>query len=230
MFDGVTGAIIHSDRIELRLVEGQRGDDNLAGAGLAFGSGGPGLSPTPWVNPRNALDADNSGDVAALDALILINEINRTGPRDLPVVPATSERLPPYLDTNGDNRLEAADVLNVVNLLNSSAAGEGEGDGVWPGVTPTAAPAVGSYLGDRTSMAVEFAPVNPGLPAHEAWGGGHRRDTSAWTVSSSQASDRHDHPKRLGPAASWSPPTLAEGDLERALDEIAADVAWEWAG
>ena len=61
MFDGVTGAIIHSDRIEVRLVEGQRGDDNLAGAGLAFGPGGPGLSPTPWMNPRNCAGCGQLG-------------------------------------------------------------------------------------------------------------------------------------------------------------------------
>ena len=52
VFDGITGAIIHSDRIEVRLVEGQRGDDNLAAAGISFGPGGPGLSPTPWMNPQ----------------------------------------------------------------------------------------------------------------------------------------------------------------------------------
>ena len=200
MFDGVTGAIIHSDRIELRLVEGQRGDDNLAGAGIAFGPGGPGLSPTPWVNPRNALDADNSGDVAALDALILINEINRTGPRDLPLVPATGEFLPPYLDTNGDNRLEAADVLNIVNFLNNTAAGEGEaGDAAvaLPDVTPPAEPAVGSFLADRTSHGGRVCPGEPQPYGTRSFGAG-RLDTSAWTVSSSRASDRPDQSQASG--------------------------------
>jgi hypothetical protein len=228
MFDGVTGAIIHSDRIEVRLVEGKRGDDNLAGAGLAFGPGGPGFSSTPWVNPRNALDVDNSGDVAALDALTLINEINRTGPRDLPLVPATGESLPPYLDTNADNRVEAGDVLNVINYLNAAAAGEGEGVGVSRAVTPAAQTGAWSFLADRATSPVEFAPVSPLLTAHGALRAGRHLDTSAWAVSSSRASNNPDNPTRLRSAASWSPTPLAEENLELALDQIAAAVAQGW--
>lgn len=129
LFDGVSGAIVHSDRIELRLAAGQRGDDGLVGAGIAFGPGGPGLIPTPWVNPRNHLDVNNSGDVTPVDVLTLINELNRTGTRDLPLVPPAGHRLPPFLDTNGDNRLDPADVLNIVNYLNSRSSG-GEGESV----------------------------------------------------------------------------------------------------
>jgi hypothetical protein len=165
-----------------------------------------------------------------LDALILINEINRTGPRDLPLVPATGEYLPPYLDTNGDNRLEASDVLNIINFLNNTAAGEGEA-GVaavaLQDVPPPAEPALGSFLADRTSHAIEFAPASPNVTAQQALGAG-RLDKSVWTVSSSRVSDRPDSSKRLGPAVSWTPSTLADEDLERALDEIAADVAWQW--
>jgi hypothetical protein len=226
MFDGVTGAIIHSDRIEVRLVEGQRGDDNLAGAGLAFGPGGPGLSSSPWVNPRNSLDANNSGDVTALDVLTLINEINRTGARVLPAVPATGETLPPYLDTNGDNVLEAADVLNIVNWLNSAAAGEGEGTVTNATLQDLTRPPVWPFPAERVSSPVESGPLSPSRSAHGALVPG-RQDTSDGTVWSSPAADSPDNPMRPRRAAS-SLPTIEEGDLEQSLDEIAADVAREW--
>ncbi len=230
MFDGVTGAIIHSDRIEVRLVEGKRGDDNLAGAGLAFGPGGPGLSPTPWMNPRDTLDTDNSGRVEALDALTLINEINRTGPRNLPLIPAAGESLPPYLDTNGDNRLEAGDVLNIVNYLNAAAAaaGEGEGEGVLQDVTLAAGPVVGPFLAERTTSPFESAPISSSLASYGTSSAGRHLATSAWTISSSRASNTRDNPTRLRPAASWSPTPFAVENLELALDQIAAAIAQGW--
>jgi VCBS repeat-containing protein len=227
MFDGVTGAIIHSDRIEVRLVEGQRGDDNLAGAGLAFGPGGPALSNTPWVNPRNSLDANNSGDVTALDVLTLINEINRTGARALPPVPATGETLPPYLDTNGDNLLEAADVLNIVNWLNSAVAGEGEGAVADRGLQDVAGLAVGALPAERSFTPAESDLLSPSRAANGAVGTG-RPDTSARTSSASRAADSADNPRRLRPSASSSPTSMEESDLELVLEEISPDVAWEW--
>ena len=186
LFDGLTGAIIHSDRIEVRLVEGQRGDDNLAGAGLVFGPGGPGLSGTPWTNPRNALDVNNSGDVSALDVLLLINEINRTGPRALPLVPAAGQTLPPYLDTNGDSVLEAVDVLNIVNYLNSQAAGEGEAVGADNRLRNGAGPVM--WVLDETQAGLK------------------RSRSSAWSLAQD-----------------------AEGELEQAVNEIATQVASDWA-
>ncbi|MGE0758627.1 MAG: GEVED domain-containing protein [Pirellulaceae bacterium] len=80
----------------------------------------------PWRNPNLGMDVDNSGHVVPLDALIIINELNRNGPHALPNPPTSP--VPPYLDANGDTFVTALDVLAVVNYLNS-VAGEGEGDG-----------------------------------------------------------------------------------------------------
>ncbi len=127
LFNGATGATVYSNRIELRLADGQRGDGDPAAARISFGPAAPGQSPTPWTNPSHPFDLDNDGAVTAADPLVLINLLNASGgPLVLPLVPAAGDSLPPFRDTNRDNLLEAADVLNVINFINSTASGEGE--------------------------------------------------------------------------------------------------------
>jgi hypothetical protein len=64
--------------------------------------------------------------VSALDVLIVVNEINLTGPRGLPLGVLGG----PFLDVNRDWQLTADDVLKVINRLNldpqAVAGGEGE--------------------------------------------------------------------------------------------------------
>lgn len=229
LFDGVTGAILHEDRIELRLVEGQRGDDNLAAAGLAFGPGAPGLSDAPWTNPINTLDVNNSGTVTPLDALTLINEINRTGPRDLPLVPPAGESLPPYLDTNADNRLEALDVLLVINFLNSLAAGEGESfsaAATLPQPVAAAAwlPASEAPGATPSSLPTGRDRVEP--PSAAARDSVARLETAVWTALPAWDSGQPDSSPPLRPERGW--PQAVDDDWEDALDEIATDVAQIW--
>jgi hypothetical protein len=83
---------------------------------------------TPWTNPRNHRDVNNDGLVSSLDALVIINEINRSGPRTLGAV--TSETAP-YFDVDRDGIIQALDVLIVINYINNLIAeeeGEGEGE------------------------------------------------------------------------------------------------------
>jgi hypothetical protein len=69
-----------------------------------------------WQNVLLPLDVDSSSFVSSLDALILVNEINRNGSRSL----IGSQRLEndPYFDVNGDGALSPVDVLVVINALN----------------------------------------------------------------------------------------------------------------
>lgn len=70
-----------------------------------------------WQNPVNPFDVDNSGLVTPLDALVLVNDLNDRGSRELP--PATAEASPPaYLDVDGNGDISPRDVLLVVNVLN----------------------------------------------------------------------------------------------------------------
>jgi hypothetical protein len=128
--DGLSGARIFANRIELRAVDGVRGDDDLATNGVFVERGAPSWSDRPWQNPVLHSDVTNESGVTALDALTLINEINATGPRQLPMLPMDGQSMPPFWDVNGDGWLTAGDVLQVINYLNATASspgGEGEG-------------------------------------------------------------------------------------------------------
>lgn len=93
-------------------------------------------NPHPWRNPLQAEDVNGDGFVTPLDALIVINRLNASGPSDLPILPPSQVNPPPYWDVDGDDAVTASDVLAVVNWINTHAlpgvalsAGEGEADG-----------------------------------------------------------------------------------------------------
>jgi subtilisin family serine protease len=89
------------------------------------------LGPT-FQNPRHPCDVDDDGTIAPIDVLILINDINAHGSRELTTPPSP----PPLLDPNGDGWITPLDVLIVVNYINargsgpipSAPGGEGEYD------------------------------------------------------------------------------------------------------
>ncbi len=100
-------------------------DDVTLDAGLA----------TTWQNPNepNATlryDVNGDGYVTALDVLTLITEIDSNGSRALPIPPLPPETPPPYLDVDGNGELAPVDILRVVNFLNRSSGGGGEGEAV----------------------------------------------------------------------------------------------------
>jgi hypothetical protein len=77
--------------------------------------------PLPFQNPVNPMDVNNNGFVTGLDALIIINKLNLTGPEVLPDDPPP----PPYFfyDVSGDNRVTAIDALMIINRLNLTGPG-----------------------------------------------------------------------------------------------------------
>ncbi len=80
----------------------------------------------PWHNP--SLDGDVSGDgnVAPIDALLIINMINATGAGPL-TPPSGTIAPPPFVDVAADNFVAPNDVLAVINYINAHPAhGEGE--------------------------------------------------------------------------------------------------------
>lgn len=86
---------------------------------VEFAVGGVGLSPRrPWRNPGNPYDVNGDGVVSGLDALILINHLNKNGPHALPP-PQDGSTPPPYYDVNGDNKISALDVLQTINVINA---------------------------------------------------------------------------------------------------------------
>ena len=79
----------------------------------------------PWQNPLNPLDVDDSGDTNPLDVLVLINDLNISGSRQLSAGqnPADPRK---YLDVDGDGFASPLDVLVIINFINRRGNGEGE--------------------------------------------------------------------------------------------------------
>ena len=94
------------------------------------------VGTSQWQNVVDPYDVNDDGLVSALDALLIINQINAGGARDLrgSGVPAN-----PYVDVTGDYLLSALDVLQVVNFINARPA-QGEGEAMLPGSTPPVPP------------------------------------------------------------------------------------------
>jgi len=73
-----------------------------------------------WQNPVNRRDVNNDGLIDGLDALIIINQINLTGPRFLPEDP--EPRTPwHFYDVDNDGLLSALDALIIINWINARA-------------------------------------------------------------------------------------------------------------
>ncbi len=71
----------------------------------------------PWRNAYNTFDVNDSGTIEPLDALLIINKLNRDGIGPLPA-PTGDKKPPPYYDITGDNSVSPLDALLVINYLN----------------------------------------------------------------------------------------------------------------
>lgn len=67
-----------------------------------------------WDNPDNEWDVNDDGKVSAIDALLIINHLNRVQFTDV----ALSDFDGLFLDPNADGRVSASDALSVINGLN----------------------------------------------------------------------------------------------------------------
>jgi choice-of-anchor C domain-containing protein len=69
-----------------------------------------------WYNIARPTDVNNDMLVTPLDALLVINQLNRRG--IVPELGQRANRLDSYLDTSGDSYLSPLDVLLVINEIN----------------------------------------------------------------------------------------------------------------
>lgn len=83
------------------------------------------LFPSPWQNQMLRVDVSESGRPSPLDVLVVINELNSRGGRQLN---SSDLAMSFKLDVTGDGFLSPLDVLVVINYLNSRGVGEGESD------------------------------------------------------------------------------------------------------
>ncbi len=87
----------------------------------------------PRRNPDQPLDVNADGSISAIDALLIINELNKNGPHE---IPSSTAAIAPFWDVNGDGFVSSIDVLRIVNALNSGSLAEGEGASLMSEVSP----------------------------------------------------------------------------------------------
>lgn len=119
----------------------------------------------PWQNPVDRYDVNGDGFITAMDSKLVLDELNATGARALPVPPPAVGGPPPYLDVSGDNYLTAADVLIVMNALNGyveqfTTRYSYSSGGVLPAGLPLT---VSDALGRATSFAYGIDRLAPGF-------------------------------------------------------------------
>ncbi|MFP6649509.1 MAG: Ig-like domain-containing protein, partial [Pirellulaceae bacterium] len=84
-------------------------------------------SAHPFHNSQAPMDVNDDGTVNAQDVLMIINDINANGIRELPAE-RIEGTIAPMPDVNRDNRVTPIDILIIINYLNELAAAEGEGE------------------------------------------------------------------------------------------------------
>ncbi|MEZ6135242.1 MAG: Ig-like domain-containing protein [Pirellulaceae bacterium] len=80
----------------------------------------------PWQNPGRATDVNDDGIISGIDVLLIVNELNANGPRELPRTGNISQ-LFGFLDVSGSGSfVSGQDALLVINTINGVGSGEGE--------------------------------------------------------------------------------------------------------
>ena len=202
----------------------------------------------PFQNPVNRFDVNADGDESAIDPLMIINYLNKSGPRSLASSGsgaglAGGEASPGqtwFPDVTGDNEVTPADVLSVINRLNTKAAGaagSGEGESASPadstgtgrsanlGAMRTASTEVqssGSLLaGAATFVRDLYVPV---IVDHRIPEGAIFATNNRLTEPPARSSERSGTGPVANPAASvFDDLDLESLGLEEALSEIAED-------
>ena len=80
------------------------------------------LLASDWQNPLLPYDVNDTSSVTPLDALLLINDLNRNGSRSITETFDNENLDLSYVDVNGDGSSSPIDVLSIINYLNSPPA------------------------------------------------------------------------------------------------------------
>jgi hypothetical protein len=129
------------DGLSISLRDGGTGDLDALADGRTRHSWQFAESDRVWTNPLEPLDTDGDGRVTPVDALVIINELNRRqGSFEL-----TEDRPPEayYFDVNDDGWVTPIDALRVINELNrrgGTGSGEGESQSPPPRSAPVPSP------------------------------------------------------------------------------------------
>jgi hypothetical protein len=184
------------------------------------------VAPDPhrWQNPRHPCDVNADGSITPLDVLLLINDINGRGSREL-TTPSTPTP-PPFLDPNGDGWITPLDVLIVINYINAHGSGPipsepgGEGEYDSPIDRDEDAIAVSSHM-------LGFGSHISGSVVVSTWPS--RGPQAVWPASLQSASRTTSTVTRARAVADkLLDRELETSDLEDAITAIASEVARTW--
>ena len=75
------------------------------------------ITVTPWQNIQNPLDVNGNGEVTALDALAVINELAWREQPELPSIQTLNDFAGQYVDVTADGMITAMDALRVINEM-----------------------------------------------------------------------------------------------------------------
>jgi len=111
-----------------------------------------------WHNKNTPMDVTRDGWVTALDALVLINKLNRTGSGYLL---GSADSVQYLYDVSGDGYISPLDVLRTINWLNGNRGGEGESSAVMDTIEPVYGSSSDRAMLGRTSgvSLPGFAPI-----------------------------------------------------------------------
>ncbi len=173
---------VPSGRFELRLADTAIGADShfIGGQGVpipaTIAAGTIDVSASPWQNPRDRFDVNADTRVTPLDALLVINDLNARGTRELPVPPQPPEVPPPYLDVNGDGYCTPLDALQVINRLNEPVPAVS-----LPAEALASTPAVQAEAEPPLLVPADLPPADPHRSSHDLlpW-----RDPRPWSGGS----------------------------------------------
>ncbi|MCR9209502.1 MAG: dockerin type I domain-containing protein [bacterium] len=82
-----------------------------------------------WTNIDFTEDVNRNGEASALDALVIINQLNRQEDSSLPLF-RRFDSDDPFYDVTGDGKITALDALRVINYLNRQTPVSGEPEAV----------------------------------------------------------------------------------------------------
>ncbi len=171
-----------------------------------------------WVNRVDIFDVDGSGEVTALDALVIINEMGRhrvSDPESFVLTPLPPDGFaPPYYDVTEDGLVTALDALRVINQLARIRLGAGESVG-----ESTQAVSLAAMAKSESSLSVADTGIDA-LVLESV-----RQDRGALVDTSTPPTDS-------SPVSLPSAP-LSDADEDREFDAtlrtLADDVARQWA-
>ena len=173
----------------------------------------------PSFNRNRPADVSNDGHVSAIDALMIINRLNKEGARSLPQG-AVSESGQRFYDVNRDGYISPIDALQVINHLNNPEKESGVAEVLQPDDSATVPQAPSQnpvvLLANRKPVAKQATgpvagqltrPLPHGPSGEIAPPAGDQLAAHIWG----------------GPEQDWIVP-----DSEPALSSLASDVAGAW--